>query len=1020
MIVVKKKMKKPLIIVILAAILVVFTVAAILLNTLLLADNPVEEPKQEIPVVDTEWGESIYNKYWAVAYPRTDGTHISKIMISADRRYGFVRTDLDGDPETEDPFVMSYQDADGEIYPYLPPIMEADGNFEYDDVYAKEQGDDFGTIMKLTYLLNAFGTLYFDSKMTLPDNESERAKELSAFGFGEEDSPIVVNLTYSVHDDENDKENEHKNEKELEYFVKVGSKLPTNSGYYFMVGTMNKDGKVDYRPFIYTTYNKYLDYAFISFTDFINPILIAEGLPIDNAFEPYLTTDYQQYRNTVYAYDDEKGIYHVIPALDTTDGINVIVNADVISPNAEKVSKDSILIKGGAYVSEDSTITFDLGSNITVADQKRIIKSFVGKSTGKQPTFSFTLPVYSNTVDEKTNVKYSYSIKSVDAILTDAEDITAAGEIVPDGARIKVTYSLKKDGKAASEKDMVGILDLSSSLVPNEVKNALKGSAVGSLATAVNFERIYTEANSVKTTVTMVIDKIKSIKENTDEGKALEKVVDGAKVSISCYYLIDGVKIAEYPDIEIVIGDKENSSKELDAALMGKATGEYPDNYAIKVDTHHTYAEIIGSFTTYEIDEVKHFVVKEKIVSFAFQQASDRDPYYGESFYLNTTGKTAKGDYSLYGLNASACEAVVRLLGGLVTNASSSTGLVGAKTVDVVITPEKLMKYGYSENKLYENVIYFELPRGITVKEYKSDKTSMEDYLTSLDDYEYVATLGFTLYISAADPATGTRYIASDLYDVIAEISAEHFEFLERNFIDFYARRNLVLTDITNIGKIDLEFMMDDLKGEYSNKLNHNWVYAYNGKLYNKNKLTEEQLQSAVKYDAIDVIVTPSGECIETELSKYLDKKNTSFVSFRELYGAENHDELDSLGTSNFKEFIQALYFTQYEGFIDAEAQEDALENGKLLMRMSITMNDKNTGIAQGFSYVYEFYRVSDRRVVVHLYKQIPGNDTQIAEVSDFYVSIFSFKKLVNLYFGLLNTDNINNELPYPEDSILN
>ena len=181
MIVVKKKMKKPLIIVILAAILVVFTVAAILLNTLLLADNPVEEPKQEIPVVDTEWGESIYNKYWAVAYPRTDGTHISKIMISADRRYGFVRTDLDGDPETEDPFVMSYQDANGEIYPYLPPIMEADGNFEYDDVYAKEQGDDFGTIMKLTYLLNAFGTLYFDSKMTLPDNESERAKELSAF-----------------------------------------------------------------------------------------------------------------------------------------------------------------------------------------------------------------------------------------------------------------------------------------------------------------------------------------------------------------------------------------------------------------------------------------------------------------------------------------------------------------------------------------------------------------------------------------------------------------------------------------------------------------------------------------------------------------------------------------------------------------------------------------------------------------------------------------------------------------------
>lgn len=998
MIVVKKKMKKPLIIVILAAVLAVLTVAAILLDTFLLIDPPDENTKKDPPVVDTSIGESIHLNS-AVAYQKTDEAHISSIFISGDNRYGFKREEKDG------PFIFSYQAADGKIYRYDPPIHNEDPSFDYEDVYANEQNDGYGTIKKLTYLTSAFGTLYFSDKMILSDDEAERKKELNAFGFGEKDNPIVVQITYSVHNSEK-KDSDHANEEEVTYNVKIGSKLPTQSGYYYMVGKVDKDGNTDYRKCVYTTTNNSIDYAFISFTDYINPLLIAKGLPSDNAFEPYLTTDYQQYKNTVFKYDEKTDYYPQIPLLKDTDGINVIVNAETVIPDTD--SNKNGLIKGGLKITDNGTVTFNLGKYSDVEDQQRIIKLFEKQKAGKLTTpLSITVPVYTNMVDVDTPVKYVYTIKSIDAILTDKEDCTDTSRLVTGTDKIKVTYTLVKDGKNVHDQKMTGILDLKDA--PDSLKNELKGKSVGVLAgNGVSFERVYNKSNSLERKVDMIIERIISITDKDDVTEKLEKVENGAKVAISYYLVADGVRLDGTYEEYIIVGDEKSSFKEMDEALMGKKVG---NDYSIKLNAYTMYSEIIASFTTYKINEIKYFVVKEKIVSFKFQQASERDPYYGESFYVNTTG----GDYDLYAINAYACEGVVKILGGLVTNASSSTGLVGTKTVDVVITPEKMDYYN-----LYDYSIYFELPRGITPKEYKSENTSMDDYLTGLDDYEYQTTLGFNLYISREYP-TGIRYIASDLYDVIAEIDAENFKFLEENFVDFYARRNLVMTNISNLGNIKLEFMMDDVKGTYSNKLQHNQLYAYGGKLYEKSQLTSEQLSLAVKYDAIDVIVTPSGDCIDTKLSQYLEEKNYSFVSLRELYGSKNFVEMDSRGTANFKKFIQTLYFTHYEGAIDEEAQKDALTNGRLLMRMSITMAEGSGG-ESAYDYVYEFYRVSDRRVVVRLFRQnrIDVTEPVKTEVSDFYVSTFSFKKLVNKYFAMMNAQTVDNNVPYPDDSILN
>ena len=1003
MIVVKKKIKKPLLIAILAAVLAVVTVAAILLDTLLLVDIPEESEKAEPPTVDTSIGESIYLNS-AIAYPRADEEHISSIYIKGERWYGFSRQDIDGDPETADPLVFSYQGDDGEWYKYLPNIMNADGNFEYNDVYALEQNDGYGTIMKLTYLTTAIGTLYFDEKMPLSDNNTEKKKELSAFGFGEEDDPILVNLTYNVHG----KKDDHSDEKEAIYTVKIGNKLATNSGYYYMVGENDGEGNVKYRDYIYTTYTTYLDYAFVEFTDFVNPILVAKGLAKDNAFEPYLTTDYQQYKNTLYEYNEKENYYPEV-----VSGSNVIVSADIITPDTSIIKKNKKeIIKGGLLTLEDEDVDFALGKYTDLEDQNRLINLLVGKKTGKYSTpFSITIPVYSTSVetDAKKSVEYVYVIKSIDAILTDSADETAAGTLVAAGDKIKVTYSLTKGGKAASENDLSGVLDLSSSLIPDDVKNSLIGSAVGSLAgKEVEFKRTYTKDNSVNGTVEMVVTRIIRITDPDDVTESYDSVIKGAKVDISYYYIVNGVRVEGSDDeMSVIIGDEKNSSKAIDDALMGKSVDK---DLAIRFVEYKTYSEVFATYTEYAIDEIKYFVVKEKIVSFKFQQASDRDPYYGESFYVNTTG----GDYAVYALNASACEGVVKILGGLITNANSSTGLVGTKTVDVVITPAKMKKYG-----LYAYSIYFELPRGIEAKVY-SGTSSMEDYLTSLDDYTYDTTLGFNLYISEEDPATGTRYIASDLYDVIAEIPSKNLVFLNHGFIDFYARRNLVLTNLTNIDSVKLEFMMDDIYGTYENKLNHNWLYAYAGGLYEKSELSDSQLEMATKYDAIDVVITPTGECVETAFSKLLEEKNYSFASLRELYGNEwpnGEFEMDLPGTFYFKEFIQALYFTSYTDFLSEDEQKAGFENGKKVMSMTVRMNTASGG-ASAFDYVYDFYRISDRRVMVNLYKKNHTTGEVIAEASDFYVSLFSFKKLVNKYFGVLNGEAVDNEVPSLENSM--
>jgi hypothetical protein len=305
-----------------------------------------------------------------------------------------------------------------------------------------------------------------------------------------------------------------------------------------------------------------------------------------------------------------------------------------------------------------------------------------------------------------------------------------------------------------------------------------------------------------------------------------------------------------------------------------------------------------------------------------------------------------------------------------------------------------------------------------------------DEYLASLDDYTYYSTLGFTLYISDVKVRTdGTlfRYIASDMYDLVAEIDAEKFIFLEKNFAEFYARRELVLTDISDISSVKFDFFMSDIYGSYENSLIHTDFYAYQGtaKPYHAfvEAFGEEALSMATKYDYIDVIVKPGSNVMDSALSDALVDKNANkpegvldydSVSLREFYDGK-HVQYDNLGTANFKEFIETLFYVQYEGNIadlSPEEQTEYINGGVLLMKMKVALYEGYSS----YCYAYEFYRVSDRRVVVKIYKEHMGDGTRIQEVSDFYISTFSFKRIVNAYVTILNKGTVDNEgAVYPD-----
>ena len=238
------------------------------------------------------------------------------------------------------------------------------------------------------------------------------------------------------------------------------------------------------------------------------------------------------------------------------------------------------------------------------------------------------------------------------------------------------------------------------------------------------------------------------------------------------------------------------------------------------------------------------------------------------------------------------------------------------------------------------------------------------------------------------------RYIASDLYDIVTRVPADDFVFLKYDFETFWARRSLILMQITSIDKFGIEFNMEDLVGSY------NFDITPSG-------------QST----GIQVHLTANGECTPNKFTEYMSNPDNpqsyGGASLKNLYlymsGASEEEHKaaspDSLGSATFRDAMRLIYFVSYVDILPDKVRDEAPSKDDLVMRMTLELAD--TKNASPYTYVYEYYRIDDRRVRVSIYQETSDGMRVTDSVDDFYISSYAFKKVVNAFVGILNAEVI-------------
>lgn len=918
-----------------------------------------------------------------MAYPLMEESKINKIAISLkndkgeDVIYGMERS-----PEKDGSFVITYVDEDGKEHTYEPKISELDEDFNYSDIYSIEMGDGFGGVTKLKYLCMALMYPYVEERIELTPEEKE--VQLDVYGLAEGEYETIV-FEYT---DENGNSAYHE--------IQIGDKTTLGTGYYI---------RVDRRECVYASYQNQLEYAFGGFLSFIKPLVIAPGEKIESA---YLTDCYEQWENKKHTEGE------------VTDDSRVIVFAEEIIPIG--AGADKVLPQGYIYGSGEK-IEFDLSEYKKLSEYQGILKSLPGKTVGD---YSQNKIIFTNVIENRPSVfngqdkklkekeidftkdtfKYEYSITEIEAILSDSREISEKGVTVGDNNLVKLAYTLKIDGVNAAVNVLHAVVDLSDTALPASFVDAIRASAVGTLPSPINLSLDYTKNNSLQLNVKYVITELVAVYDK--KGNPLDKVTDESTIIYKYRLKINGV----YEDVEHIsyplnlATDTGEESAKIKAALKGTAPSQ--EKIELEIYEYTEYYEYFKDFVSYSVSKIEYFVTKDLIVSFMFKNKSEIDPFYGESIYENTMPEDNK--YSMYGLNNGVCQKIVNILTGINEAASSPpTGLIGTKTVAVGINnPDVMEEFG-----LYAYTVKFSLPRDF----YEIENADPD----KINDYHWYETLNFTLYISEEEE--GKRYVASDLYDIVVEMDAANFVFLKYDFVNFFARRTMMQTAIEHIEGATFELYYEDLKGVYQMTLDKNTVYwSTAGERYGVKENVPEGV-TAEPFDEIRVNVKPFGECTPNKLTQYIDERTTTgMVSLTELYnrltGDGNYNVYsgyDPLGTSNFKKLLENIYLTGYSGVISPEEQDDILKTGKMVFRMSYKLDSETQ------RYVYEFYRYSESRVMVRLYLADYNAATNEYSnvrnsVSDFHISNFALRKIVNNFKALMNLEMIDKELGYPED----
>lgn len=944
--IVKKKLKPIQILCISLAVLIVLSGVAIAVSFI---EPGTGDGGSETVIPEIMDGESLkYNQ--TIAYPEVDSNSIQFISIeNSTGTFYFLRPETEEGSDEIKNFEIYYVDASGKTQMFYPEICEEDASFSYDSVYAVEMGDGFKMIPKLTYLCSALEVAYFDERITLSSDAEERKRELDVFCLSPEKAHYISFMYY----DEQGKEQNHR--------VAIGDASLSGRGYYFMI---------DDRDYVYSTSSSYYAYALMGVADFVQPYIVAAGLSDDNGFGPYLVKNYYQWLGEMHETDGEE----------VTAGSRVIAYADLLTPalySSEDATSDGYLSDGFALME------FNLSELAENSSYARLVKALIGKKVDKKgassENFKVTVSAFmaaSKLVDlsKSASVRYEYRVTEIEAILGDGEDITLHGTPLDGATLIKIKYDLYVDGEKVYDCPAHAVIDLSDEVfMADGFADTIRSLSVGELSETVSFTVDYTADNAVKKEIRYIVEEIISIYDQ--RGNKRTTIDENSVVAYKYYFEINGERSGDSITEVLNLKDVTDADADVKERLIGLKVGR---NMSTSVREETQYYEYALDFVTYSIDRIERFVQEELISAFRFANPADRDPYYGESLYENLL----PGKYSIYGLSSGVCEAVVKILGGISNDGSSGTasGLSGDKTLAIGLTPEVMKDY-----RLYANRIYFELPRQIYDYYIDGDADEKEQY----DSYD---SLGFMLYISD-ELSDGTRYIASDLYDLVTRVDGKQFEFLDYDFVSFWARRYMILMDYNYIENITVDFNMSDFYG----------TYAF--------ELTTKSDETSI------VTVKPSGECSDTKLIEYLNKQGyTDGVSLKELYdhyvggGKAVNIGTESMGTTYFREVMLGIFYTQYQDVMSEEDREAAMKEENLLMTLTLGVT------TTAYDYVYEFYRADDRRVLVRIYRQSGSGVMQGDAVDDFYISALAFKKIVRSFSHVLNAEEFDRDVAYPDE----
>jgi len=938
-------------------------------------------------------GESIYLNR-PIAYPSVEEGKILLLEVRNENgEFGITRY-----PTDTGSFMFHYytEEGEGEIpVPYLPPIYGAEGDFKYESLYSMDEAT--GYAYKLTYLLSAVGIPYFSERIELPSAEKEpekRAALLKEYGLTQQSSYV-----YFKYADRDQTTGAAIPETEKSHLLIIGDKAASGAGYYFMV---------DNRDCVYYTGSEFFQYALMGFNEFVKGMLVSAGLSTDPGIAAALTTDFKTWVGTMFKEESDRVFTNDSEEYKKYENPEVIVRGDTyisIDKGADYVPDESF---SSYEVSQNTNLRFNLEILKTHTDYNRIKKALVGKNVGSYVDNEIIITLINELYEsdakslnfsEAEEIEYTYIISAIESVITDDTE-KLSGIVEETDKLLKVTYRYTVGGVTTGY-DCHGVIDLDN--LSYEDASKLCGLSIGALSEEVSIRVKYTKENALAADEKFVLTGILSIYD--EYGLQVSSVTEDTYVNISYYTVTAGSKSNSQTQL-IRISDISDSSKlaPLKTILLGKNKGDFEE----VVYSDKCYYEYMRDFVTYEISEIKYFVANEIIASFKYYNASEWDPYYGgETYYKNTL----TNEYMLYGLNADSCEEVVKFLSGMRTdgNSTSAVGFSG-QTVAVGLTLDNMEKYG-----LFAHKIYFELPRGIDVLEDESDIGSSKP----TSDYIWLSTLGFTLYISDVDydeNGKRVRYIGSDMYDLIARVDAENFDFLEFSFVEFWASKNIIMVDIKNIEKISLEFEMSDLSGRYDFEIVMKDVYGgyINGDYY----ILEEEFSGCSKIEQQRVNVRPSDDAFDTELKRLASEAGEDWYSLTALYNnVQGGGEMtyyphsyDTLGTAYFNSVYELLLLSRYRSNLTEEEKADAADSPRIF-RMHFKISGKDA------YYTYDFHRIDDRRIMVSLYRtDEDGNKIDNGmQVSDFYITTFAFKKLVNNYVALLNGETIDSTVGYPD-----